>query len=460
MDVPDAGASAMACKLPPPSSMGWRLVAEGTRLVDGLGRTVFLRGVDGGGRSKFAPFVPFDYAPGEYASALEKYMSHAEQWGIDAMRVPFTWTALEGTKGVYDESWLGMYAELLASAWAHGIYTVVDFHQDVYSEVYCGDGFPGWTVEDPPAPAHDCPAWGLEYFSDKDVEQAFDAFWGNTNGLYPRYLSAWDEMIRRFKDTPGVLGFEIINEPSSGTEDETTFEVGTLSAFYVEVAKHMRAEAPDDLVFVDATGIDGVTVTTSIRNPGLAGVVFAPHFYPLASPSPSAVRSELEAWAKVGTAWNVPVFLGEFGTSNTNPGAEPYIASVFGAIDSLGLSGAAEWEYSTSKELWNSETDTVVGPDGTEYPVARALIRPYARAVAGTTITQSWNDAKEQFSLSYAPASGTTDVTEVRLPTRAFPAGYTVTLAGGCYDASSVPGEMLVKATAGTEKVTLTLASK
>jgi endoglycosylceramidase len=452
---PDA--SAPTCTLSAPAPPSSRLVASGTKLVDGLGRTIFLRGVDGGGRSKFAPYVPFDYAPGQYASALETYMSRAESWGIDAMRVPFTWAALEPTEGTYDEAWLSMYAELVASAWTHGIYSVVDFHQDVYSEVYCGDGFPAWTVTDPPAPAHDCPQWEFEYFNDTDVQDAFDAFWGDTTGLYPKYLAAWDTMIARFKDTPGVLGFEIINEPMGGSVDVSTFEATTLSPFYAKVAAHMRAEAPEDLFFVDGTAIDGVDLTTAITNPGVAGVVFAPHYYPILPPTPSELSTGLATWGKVGASWNVPVFLGEFGTGNTNPKGEAYIASVFGEVDALGFSGATEWEYSVSKELWNSEGNTVVAADGKEYPVVQALIRPYARAVAGDAVKQSWDASKKTFSLSYAPASGTTDVTEVRLPARAYPSGYRVALAGGCYDESSVKGELLVRANAGAKTVTLTV---
>ncbi len=428
-------------------------------LADGLGRTVFLRGVDGGGRSKFAPYVPFDFASGEYPSALEAYMSRAESWGIDAMRVPFTWAALEGTEGTNDTAWLSMYAELLASAWAHGIYTVLDFHQDVYSEVYCGDGFPAWTLKNPPAPHHDCPQWEFEYFDDTDVENAFDAFWGNTTGLYPKYLAAWDTVIARFKDTPGVLGFEVINEPAAGSASETTFEATTLSAFYAKVAAHMHAEAPEDLVFVDATEIDGVQLSTALENPHVPGVVFAPHYYPILPPTPAQLATGLLAWAKVGAAWNVPVFLGEFGTSNANPEGEAYIASVFGEVDALGFSGATEWEYSVSKELWNSESNTVVAADGTEYPVAQALIRPYARAVAGGSVKQSWDATTKTFTLTYSPASGMTDISEVRLPARAYASAPHVVVEGGCYDATTVKGELLLRANAGSRTVTLTVTS-
>jgi endoglycosylceramidase len=459
-DASTSDASAPTCTVSLPTPPDWRLVAHGATLEDGFGRTVFLRGVDAGGRSKFAPYVPFDFDAGEYSSALETYMSRAESWGIDAMRVPFTWAALEPTAGATNEAWVTMYAELLASAWAHGIYAVVDFHQDVYSEVYCGDGFPGWTVASPPAPAHDCPMWELEYFGDAQVEAAFDAFWGNTTGLYPKYLAAWDTMIARFVDTPGVVGFEVINEPASGTESEGSFESTTLTAFYTKVASHMRAEAPRSLVFVDPPGLDGVSATTQLRNPGVDGVVFAPHYYPLGGGSLASVVMGLTNWAKVGAAWNVPVFLGEFGASDTLSSTPAYIASVFEAADELGLAGAIEWEYSVSKELWNSETDTVVASDGTEYPVAASLIRPYARAVAGSNIRQSWSASTKTFALSYSPTGATTDVSELRVPSRAYPSGLSVSIQGGCYDATSVAGEVLVRPLAGAKQVTLTIKAQ
>src|SRR5580700_447869 len=145
------------CVITPPAPSDWRLQADGQVLRDALGRVVFLRGVDAGGRSKFAPYVPFDYASGQFTQALDQYMDRAASWGIDAMRLVFTWAALEPTHGQDDSAWLAQYQQLVDAAWARGIWTVVDFHQDVYSESFCGDGFPSWTIADAGPPEHDCP---------------------------------------------------------------------------------------------------------------------------------------------------------------------------------------------------------------------------------------------------------------------------------------------------------------
>ena len=75
-----------------------------------------------------------------------------------------------------------------------GIWTVVDFHQDIYSEVFCGDGFPGWTVPTAPAPHHDCPGWGEEYLDDPDVKSAFENLWAQGSTVQAGMVSLWDRI--------------------------------------------------------------------------------------------------------------------------------------------------------------------------------------------------------------------------------------------------------------------------
>ncbi len=446
------------CAIAAPAPADWRLVASGTRLQDGLGRTVFLRGFNAGERSKFAPYMPFDYADAaDFPVQLGKYMDRAQSWGTDAMRVPFTWAALEPVQGQDDQDWLSRYDQLLDSAWAHGIWTVVDFHQDIYTEAYCGDGFPAWTVANPPAPHHDCPQWSLQYFNDPNVIAAFDAFWANTGGVQDLYAAAWDRMVARYKDKPGVLGFEPINEPSSGSADNDTFSATTLADFYSKMVARMRAAAPSSLVFVDPTGFDGVSAMTKLVRPTGDGIVFAPHYYPLTA-NPDAVLPGQQRWSDVGAQWNVPVFIGEFGASNLLASTPAYMAGHYAGFDALGLSGT-EWEYGVAVELWNSESDSVVLADGTETPiVAQAILRPYARAIAGANVTQSWGPAAgatstaNVYALSFVPAGG---VSEVAFPARAFTSGYDVELEGGCYDVTTVPGRMLLQPDPGATTVSL-----
>src|SRR5262249_43056763 len=125
------------CSIAPPVLPSSALHTEGTTLRDALGRVVFLRGVDAGGRSKFAPFAPFDFDATGYDAALSAYLDRAASWGVNTLRVPFVWAAVEPTAGAYDADFLARYDALLDGAWARGMYTVVDFHQDVYADVFC-----------------------------------------------------------------------------------------------------------------------------------------------------------------------------------------------------------------------------------------------------------------------------------------------------------------------------------
>jgi endoglycosylceramidase len=164
----------------------------------------------------------------------------------------------------------------------------------------------------------------------------------------------------------------------------------------------------------------------------------------------------LTNWTNIGAAWNVPVFVGEFGRPNTDTGTPAYIQSIWNAFDTLGLSGT-QWEYSITSQLWNSEDFSLVADDGGENPVAAEIIRPFARAVAGSAVTQAFNPTSQTFTLSFTPESG---VSEVSLPTRAYPAGYNVAMTGGCFDVTSKPGTMLVQPTASASAVSVTVTPK
>ncbi|MFS8070721.1 MAG: glycoside hydrolase family 5 protein, partial [Byssovorax sp.] len=307
-----------------------------------------LRGVNAGGRSKLPPFAPFDFQGNAYDEALESYLDRAASWGINTLRVPFTWEAVEPAEGTDDEAFLKRYDALLDAAWKRGMFTIVDFHQDIYAAVLCGDGFPAWTLPGPhPAPHHDCPGWGGKYLTDPAVRAAFDAFWADGSPARAAYEKLWDRMVARYRDRPGVIGFEPFNEPAPGTADPDLWAATTLTTFYTEIGARIRKAAPTSLVFVDGSGVDSVLVATSLTRPAGEGFVFAPHYYqPSAlndlTPNPKGVRGALLRWANVGKKWNVPVLLGEFGATNGTPDAAAYLTAHFDALDELGMSGT-QW---------------------------------------------------------------------------------------------------------------------
>ena len=82
---------------------------------------------------------------------------------------------------------------------AHGIDTLLDFHQDQHNEQFQGEGFPNWAVQ---TGGLSNPQDGFpgNYFGDPALGHAFSAFFANASGpgevgLEDRYASAWSTSL-------------------------------------------------------------------------------------------------------------------------------------------------------------------------------------------------------------------------------------------------------------------------
>jgi len=413
-----------------------RLTVDGTALRDAHGRDVRLRGLNTGGRAKIPPFVPFAFAdesPGAppFADAAATYFGRVKDWGLNVVRLPFTWEAIEPTRGTYDEVFLARLDGMVAAAGAHGLRVVLDLHQDVFARPYCGDGFPLWAMSDPdPAPA-DCANWFNQYFL-PPVQREFDRFWGNEDGLMDAFEALWRMLATRYAEVDAVVGLEIINEPGWGSMDMDDFSRDVLTPFYSRLAAIVNEVAPGRLVLVDPTGVDGVLLETAMTLPAGEGIVFAPHYYngqvAYLGQVPEAVdvMSALAKWKAVGEDWDVPVFVGEFGVAHHVEGAARFMRLHWEALEALGLHGT-QWEYSVTGQSWNTESMSVVDADGAERDVAVELVRAYPSAIAGTLVDWRFDRATRTGELTLE-AAGTTIVTA---PLRLYPDGLEATVLEG-----------------------------
>ena len=427
------------------------------RLVDALGRDVVLRGLNAGGRAKFAPFVPFDIDPeaelADVRAAADLFFARFLAWGLDTVRLTFSWEAWEPTEGALDDRYLARYGALVDAAWAAGIRVIVDMHQDVFSSPLCGDGFPPWTVADiaPGPPRHDCPFWYLAYFGDEVVSQAFDRFWSDETGVRTKFVAMWERLAAHFAAHPGVVGFELLNEPAHGSApDRAAWKTEVLAPFHANLAARLRAIAPEILVFYDEAGLDAVSGAAEVfHRPAGEGLAFAPHMYDPtiyiglgwdgSSPEPA-----LEAFAACGAETGTPILIGEFGVKKGLPDGTAWVAAVMGGIDRLRLS-ATLWEYSHDDELWNAEDFGVIDADGTERDVLDGYVRPWLRAVAGTASSFTWDPEADRAEARWTATAG--GVTEIVVPARLFPEGpreLVVAGEGVCHTWDGARGELRV----------------
>lgn len=443
-----------------------RLVVDaGGRLRDEHGRDVQLRGVNTGGRSKWAPFVPFPIdAEAELPAvqaAADQFFARLPAWGINVVRVPFSWEALEPAEGQYDARYLDRYAAMIDAAWSREIRVVVDFHQDIYASPFCGDGFPPWTLPgEPGPPRHDCPDWGLKYVFDGDVRAAFDRFWADEGAIQAKFFAMWGELIARVGDAPGVVALEILNEPGWGTAaDIGAWKETVLNPFHTQAVAELRAHAGDELLIVyDNPGVDAVDLqpVTHVRPEG-AGLVYGPHLYdaglikgePATGMMPEKLLGE---FAEFSAAEGVGVLVGEFGIGDGAPGGLEWLRRALDAMDARRVSGTL-WECSQNEELWNGEDLSLIAADGSERAMVDTFVRPYLRAVAGTFGSFAWDGAT-----ATARWTGDGGVTEIALPTRRFPDGpediALKTVAGpegACFTRDPERGELRVSAPAGAE---------
>jgi len=71
-------------------------------------------------------------------------MANLRKWGFNAVRLGVMWPGVEPTPGVYNYTYLAVMRRIVAELDLYGIATIIDFHQDVLSQQWCGEGVPGW----------------------------------------------------------------------------------------------------------------------------------------------------------------------------------------------------------------------------------------------------------------------------------------------------------------------------
>ena len=440
-DISDAVAPSCDPGIPALDTLS--VTVDGTRILDARGREVILRGVNAGGRSKLPPFLPFAFAESgdplqgdapPFAEAVLKYVDRVVDWGHNVVRVPFTWDALEPTKGTYDSEYLERYAAMSAAFGAQGVRVIVDFHQDVFARTFCGDGFPLWAVVEGVEPMEfPCHDWFVGYLQDGPVRDAYDRFWDNEDDLQGAFQDMWRHMVKGTRDVEGVIGYEIINEPDGGSLERTEFLKTVLTPFYSTMIAVIREEAPGIPVFFDATGLDGIEAATELDRPEGEGIVFAPPYY-----DPPAIlqgvwsgttdyTEPIGKWRAQGDEWEVPVLLGEFGLKRDATGVDQYARLHFDALDAHLIHGTL-WEYSATVDDWNEEGMSILAPDQSESATVPAIIRAYPAAVDGSIVNFVY-DADNREGVLVLDTTAT-DVSEIVAPARLYPEGVDVTLTG------------------------------
>ena len=188
------------------------VTTDGDRFVDGQGRQLILHGLN---------VVRKNDTWGSYAWLQEDGYARMRSWGVNCVRLGFTWAALEPSPGQYNEECLRWLERQVAWARRQGIRVILDFHQDLYAARF-SDGAPDWaTLTDGRPHVAGGEAWSEAYVTSPAVQRAMDNFFANRPGpggvgLQDRFAAAWRTVAVRFAREPAVIGYDLMNEPFAG----------------------------------------------------------------------------------------------------------------------------------------------------------------------------------------------------------------------------------------------------
>ncbi len=298
------------------------LASDGTHLRDADGRVALLRGINarvdgvfdvtfGDGRIPLEPLPPL----------VQADCDRMRQLGFDLLRLPIQWSGIEPVRGAYDDAYLVRVDAAIACAHAAGMLVVVDLHQDAYSKEIGEDGAPLWAIQPPPTELLQGPLTDLgERRLSPQVQAAFHTFFDveDASGLQAAFAAMLGHVAQRHAESPAVIGFELFNEPDTGTVE--------LAAFHARATAAVRAAAPEKLVMFEPPALRNFTDFIPMPSEPFAddAAVYSPHVYTYVfqrdqTAFQTATLENLEASVRgareEATAWKTPLWIGEFGVA-------------------------------------------------------------------------------------------------------------------------------------------------
>ena len=475
-----AAAATLACVVPstitasatnPPASP---VSHVGTWITDPSGRVVILHGLNQ--VYKVPPYEPSADGFGDDDAAF------LAGNGFNAMRLGVIWAAVEPTPGHYDDAYLASIQQTVNILAAHGIRSILDFHQDLYNETFQGEGAPAWAVLDGGLPN---PALGFpfNYFANLAEDKAWDNFYANAKasdgvGLEDHFAATWAHVAATFAGNDAVLGYELLNEPWPGTAWEAcavpvagcpAFDK-KLTALYQKVTDAIRTQDAHHIVWIEPNVLFSYFDANHLGKVNDPEVGFAFHDY-------CATESELKTNTLCSTldtvsfafalaypkANKVPALLTEFGATDDTAN----LAEVAALADKQ-MIGWTEWAY-TGNDITSSSSDRPGArrsnpellPTGSNVNTAKlkTLAEVFPQAIAGTP--KAYSFSKGVFTLSYTTAKvggglfPTGSETDIAVPAIQYPSGYKVTVTGG--HVISAPGSTTLQIVSNAAIATITV---
>jgi endoglycosylceramidase len=468
-----------------------RISAEGGAFLrDRYGRVVILHGVNA--VYKHPPYELYD-APGKPWDFSAADAAKIASLGFDVVRLGIVWAGLEPgkagsnnpaicTPGKPDEpthldtsvldAYLARVKRTVDLLGRYHVYTLLDMHQDLYSQVLGGEGAPAWAVCTDGLQARHPPGRWSRAYSTPAVQAAFENFWNNdvVGDLQGHYDRVWSAVAAYFARDPWILGYDPFNEPfAQSVLDSGHHELDAqIECFYTGTAHPgialdtrqtvacprddpaegliptiLKAD-PHHLIFYEPDIFSKRGAPNYVGAMDFPNLVLNFHDY-CSERSPitgnptnllSCASHELRTMSRRAEDRSG---LG----SPEQPGGPALFMSEFGATSSSALlddvtAGADRhllgwiyWAWKYYDDPTGSSDEALASATGTLKATAAALSQTYAQAIAGTPRLMSFDSATNAFKLTYRADDHIDAPTVIFVPVKLhYRHGYCATVSG------------------------------
>ncbi|HVU74002.1 MAG TPA: cellulase family glycosylhydrolase [Mycobacteriales bacterium] len=415
---------------------------DGRWLTDSAGRVVFLHGINA--VYKRPPYVAPDTAAGFTAKDADLLAAH----GINAVRLGVLFAGVMPTEGVIDQSYLDGIDRIVQLLAARHIWVLLDFHQDAFNERFAGEGFPAWAVHDDGLPFANAGSFFANYVTSPAVQRAYDHFWNNDFHLVDDYAQAWKAVASRWHAQPYLMGYDLFNEPSAGSQTLTCANPlgcplfdATMAKIYDQVRTAIRTVDPTSMVWEEEQFFFNAISAGNLPHVDDANVGFSWHDYactpafveggvlpgdPDCTVNEPRVMSNAE---KQVAALGGGSLLSEFGAGDDLED----LTRLTNLADSH-LVGWMYWAYKHWDDPTGGTNEGLFKDDANPATIKSAkldvLAHTYPQAVAGTPTALRWEADIKTMTLTYTPRRST-GLTDVFIPPGEYANGYKTVVTNG-----------------------------
>ncbi len=454
---------------------------SGRWLTDARGRVVVVHGIN-----MVYKLPPYDPAVTGFGDDDAKFLASI---GFNAVRVGVIWKAVEPTPGHYNGAYLRQIAGTVATLARHGVLSLLDFHQDLYNELFQGEGAPDWAVQTAGLPN---PKLGFpgNYTGNPALQHALDAFFGNApraggadkTGLQVYFARAWAHVASRFRGVKSVLGYEQFNEPFPGTAWAACVPLGCpafdakLTSLSRRVNATIRRADPRTLDFYEPNVLfnNGIPTTVGALHDPAGGFAF--HDYCLSAPSQGTSTTcdkaddmvfshALEHVAQTHEA----LLETEFGSTDNVPLLQDQLARA-----DRNMVPWLEWSYCACAAPTDTGSTGIVRnphrpPRGSNLieGTLHALVEPYPQVIAGTPLSWGYDVRTRTFRLLYSTLRvnsrgrfGGGSITEISTPALVYAGRYRVRVSGGKVISHAGASLLRIRSAERVTKVTVTVTPR